>query len=88
MSVIRTRLHIAEDGSVTGRVPRGIPPGEHEAEIAVERIPDSENPINDADLRARIRALQEEVSRLPVLDTRTPDEILGYNELGVFDLWL
>ena len=34
------------------------------------------------------RAIQEivdEVKKLPVLDDRTPDEILGYNEHGLFD---
>jgi antitoxin VapB len=34
------------------------------------------------------RAIQEivdEVKKLPVLDDRTPDEIIGYNEHGHFD---
>ncbi|MSP49643.1 MAG: hypothetical protein EXQ95_09995 [Alphaproteobacteria bacterium] len=31
-----------------------------------------------------IRAIQERVSRLPVLDDRTDDEILGYDENGLF----
>ena len=36
-------------------------------------------------LLARVRAIQEEVARLPVLDDRSPDEIIGYNERGHFD---
>ena len=33
----------------------------------------------------RIEEIVERVRRLPVLDDRTPDEILGYNEQGHFD---
>lgn len=34
-------------------------------------------------LREDIRRIQEEVARLPVLDDRTPDEIIGYDENGL-----
>jgi antitoxin VapB len=34
-------------------------------------------------LADRIMALAEECSKLPVLDSRTPDEIMGYDEFGV-----
>ena len=33
----------------------------------------------------RIEAIVERVKQLPVLDDRSPDEILGYNEHGHFD---
>ena len=33
----------------------------------------------------RIDEIVEEVKKLPVLDDRTPDEIIGYNEQGHFD---
>jgi antitoxin VapB len=33
----------------------------------------------------RIEEIVERVRRLPVLDDRSPDEILGYNEQGTFD---
>jgi antitoxin VapB len=33
----------------------------------------------------RIDAIVERVKRLPVVDDRTPDEIIGYNEHGLFD---
>jgi antitoxin VapB len=35
--------------------------------------------------RAALRAIRERVSRLPVLDDRPVDELLGYNEFGTFD---
>lgn len=34
-------------------------------------------------VRAEIRRIQERVAALPVLDDRTPDEILGYDEHGL-----
>ena len=33
----------------------------------------------------RIEEIVERVRRLPVLDDRTPDEIIGYNEHGALD---
>lgn len=33
---------------------------------------------------ASIRAIQERIATLPVLDGRSDDEILGYDETGVF----
>lgn len=38
---------------------------------------------NPARIREAVRALQEEVRRLPMLDPRTPDEIIGYDEHGL-----
>jgi antitoxin VapB len=34
-------------------------------------------------VRAAIREIQESLAKLPVLDSRTPDEILGYDEFGL-----
>lgn len=34
-------------------------------------------------LRAEIRRIQDEFQRLPILDDRTPDEIIGYDEHGL-----
>ena len=36
-------------------------------------------------VREIVREAQERLAELPVLDTRTPDEIIGYNEFGHFD---
>ena len=33
----------------------------------------------------RIEEIVQEVKKLPVLDDRTPDEIIGYNDQGLFD---
>jgi len=37
----------------------------------------------DADLAARLRAAGRRLSALPMLDPRSPDEILGYDETGL-----
>jgi antitoxin VapB len=37
------------------------------------------------DFHRRIQAIVDDVKKLPVLDDRTPDEIIGYNEHGHFD---
>lgn len=34
---------------------------------------------------ARVEAISKEIAALPVLDDRSPDEILGYNDMGTFD---
>jgi antitoxin VapB len=34
---------------------------------------------------ARVEEITSQLAALPVLDTRTPDEIIGYNEHGFFD---
>jgi antitoxin VapB len=40
---------------------------------------------SSAEFSRRIDEIVERVKRLPVLDDRTPDEIIGYNEHGHFD---
>jgi hypothetical protein len=81
MNVIRTRLHVAPDGTVSGHVPVTVPPGEHDAEILLRP---TSGTADQAAMRALIRSLQDELARLPALDTRSPDEILGYDETGLF----
>lgn len=39
--------------------------------------------VSDVTLREDVRHIQERVARLPVLDPRTPEEILGYDENGL-----
>ena len=81
MNEIRTRLHIAADGTITGRAPRGVPPGDHDAAIIVEALyPPRPLP---PDAATRVRVIQDRLARLPVLDQRTPDEIIGYGEDGL-----
>lgn len=83
MHHVRIRLRVAEDGTVTGRVPDGGPAGEHDAEVILP--PPDRKGFAPAEMRETIRALQDELARLPVLDSRTPEDILGYNENGLFD---
>ena len=86
MNVIRTRLHVAADGTITGLAPGEVPPGDHEAEILVTPGVKPSTPLDKEKAWAAIRAVQARVAQLPVLDPRTPEEILGYDRLpGVFD---
>ncbi len=39
--------------------------------------------VRDVTLREDIRRIQERVAQLPVLDGRSPDEIVGYDEHGL-----
>lgn len=83
MTVVKARINIGADGSLSGRV-AGLPPGEHEAEISVMDAPEpAEFDVNA--LLVRIRAIQDEIARLTVLDCRSPDEIIGYNDVGHLD---
>jgi antitoxin VapB len=56
---------------------------------AVEMRLEQERRERDVMRRERLKALLDDVrarvSKLPVLDPRTDDEILGYNEFGTFD---
>jgi hypothetical protein len=70
MSIIHARIRIAPDGTITGSAP-GATPGEHEAAIILQAP-------------ACSPASQEAVARLPVLDERPADEIIGYDENGLF----
>jgi len=84
MTRVRILIQVAPDGNLTARA-SGLPPGEHEAEIAlVDTRKDSVRADAKA-LLARVRVIQEEMAQLPVLDRRSPDEIIGYNERGHFD---
>jgi antitoxin VapB len=40
---------------------------------------------SEAEYIARIKAITARVAAMPVLDNRSADEILGYNEQGLFD---
>jgi len=44
-----------------------------------DKIQKTGRPLN----RARLDALCAKIGSLPVLDARTPDEILGYDEFGI-----
>ena len=84
MTMIKTRIRVAPDGTLSGRAD-GLPAGEHDAEITVLGSGGTGARLDVDSLLARVRAIQAEIARLPVLDNRTPDQILGYNERGHFD---
>lgn len=84
MTTIKTRIRVAPDGTITGRA-SGLPPGEHEAEIALIDTRERALRPNVETLLARVRAIQQEIAQLPVLDERSADEIICYNERGHFD---
>ncbi len=84
--MVKTRIRVARDGTLTGQA-AGLPAGEHEAEIVLIEAAEPTARDDVATLLARVRAIQEEVARLPILDERTPDEIIGYNERGHFNCW-
>ena len=44
-----------------------------------DKIQKTGRPLN----RARVDALCAKIGSLPVLDARTPDEILGYDQFGI-----
>jgi antitoxin VapB len=56
---------------------------------ALEMRLEQERRERDVLRRERLKALLDDVrarvSKLPVLDPRSDDEILGYNEIGTFD---
>ena len=83
MTVVKTHLRVAPDGTLSGRA-AGLPPGEHEAEITLLDA-GAKQRRDPAALLAQVRAIQAEIARMPVLDDRTPDEIVGYDKLGHFD---
>ena len=82
MTVIITRIRVAPDGTISGRAPPLVPAGEHQAEIILH--PEPPGPEIEAETLAAIRQIQDELARLPVLDPRSPDEIIGYDERGLF----
>lgn len=83
MTMVRTRIRVAPDGTLSGRAD-GLPAGEHDAEITVLNTGGVRGRLDIDGLLARVHTIQAEVARLPVLDHRSPDEIIGYNEHGHF----
>lgn len=58
----------------------------HALEERLERKPQSKRPETDAERaerRAQIMKILERMHRMPVLDPRGPDEIVGYDEDGL-----
>jgi antitoxin VapB len=51
----------------------------------IERERKRRRPEDKEKFHRDIDAIVQEVKKFPVLDDRTPDEIIGYNEQGLFD---
>jgi hypothetical protein len=83
MPTVSTRIRVSGDGSITGKAPPGVPAGEHLATIAVGESK-AGPPLDQTAIRQRVLLLQERIARLPVLDARSDDEILGYDQHGTF----
>ena len=84
MTMIKTRIRVAPDGTLSGRAD-GLPAGEHDAEITVLDTARTRAGLNVDGVLARVHAIQAEVARLAVLDSRSSEEIIGYNKHGHFD---
>jgi hypothetical protein len=84
MTTAKARIRIAPDGTLTGRA-SGLPVGEHDAEIVLINHAAQAGSLDANVLLSRVREIQNEVARLPVVDRRSPDEIVGYNSRGHLD---
>jgi antitoxin VapB len=51
----------------------------------VERERRKPRRLEGEEFHRSIQLIVDDVKRLKVLDDRSPDEIIGYNELGLFD---
>jgi antitoxin VapB len=54
-------------------------------DLALQRQRSLQHLTKKEEFFAKVREIQKRVADLPVLDNRTDDEILGYNEHGHFD---
>jgi antitoxin VapB len=78
-AAIRERLEREQESSAMHKGDRVRDPV---VEEIVERM--RQQPLPDPQrVSVAIREIQESLAKLPVLDPRTPDEILGYDESGL-----
>ncbi|WP_404786103.1 hypothetical protein [Altericista sp. CCNU0014] len=86
MHTITTQTYVNADGCLHLEIPMGLDLAGQEIEIQIDyRVlsPEIAKPIaRTIDLKA-IQRICDEISALPILDTRSPDEVLGYNEIGL-----
>jgi antitoxin VapB len=63
----------------------GYKPDEAIAELIREKLGagSAEPPYDPPDIWERIKAIQDRVAAMPDVDTRSADEIIGYDEYGV-----
>jgi antitoxin VapB len=64
--------------------------GESKTDVLLNALKSRKSQLEQTDSRKvsgilkQVEEIQARVDRMPVLDPRTPDEILGYNEQGHF----
>jgi antitoxin VapB len=72
--------------SVSGDSVEAVVRSALEAKARATGLPQPDQPkLTPEEKIARIEAITARIAALPVYDHRTPDEILGYNERGVWD---
>ena len=76
-----TERLVEELARKTGRAPSDVV-AEAVREKA-ERRPMEKQPADPPDIWERIREIQDRVAKTPDADTRSADEIIGYDEYGV-----
>ncbi len=62
--------------------------GESVADVVKDTLRERLDRLDSEDVRRRkaaIREIQERIAAMPVLDARSDEEIIGYNEHGHFD---
>lgn len=76
MTVIVTRLTVAPDGTISAAAL--LPAGEHAASIEVEDRPTrrDQSPEAVAARLARMDRIVREIAAMPILDPRSPDDIM------------
>lgn len=80
------RRFLEEDRRFTEAVRLGIEAADRGDFVTADEVgPDLQRQSDPAMLLQRVRAIQTEIASKPVLDPRTPDEIVGYNKQGHFD---
>lgn len=79
MRAIKLYSRIEKDGTLSVRLPEGVAEGPAEVIVLVpEDRESSRRPLVD-----ELDEVALHCSRLPVRDSRTPEEILGYDEHGL-----
>jgi hypothetical protein len=65
MATVLARLHVDEEGRVTGRVPRSVPPGDYTAPLELpagaEALPPLDLPVDDEPWDDRVSLRREDL---------------------------
>jgi hypothetical protein len=62
MPTLEAHIHIAEDGTLTGRVPPGTPAGDHEATILIRDWAVAPKGLNLADMPSHVEPWDGSIS--------------------------